>query len=92
MPNYCRNSCQKDGSSEGVVLEIKGKELKKLECPIYADWNKHIVPTYDSLHRPNGVKYDYLFVSVIAVDKDIPIEYLSDKGRIPFTAEDLADV
>ncbi len=92
MPNYCRNPCKKDGSLEGVVLQIKGTELKRLGCPIYADWNKSIVRTYDSSHKPNGVKYDYLFVSVIVVDKDISIEYLSVQGRIPFTLEDLADV
>ncbi len=89
IQNYCRNSCKKDGSLEGIVLQIKGSELKKLDCTIYIDWNKPIARTYDSLGRPNGVNYHTLFVSVIIVDKDIPIEYLEVKGRVPFTAEDL---
>jgi hypothetical protein len=91
MPHYCRNPCKKDGSLEGVVLKITGKELKMLGCPIYADWNKSIQRIYDSLHRTIGIKYDCVFVSIIVVDKDIPIEYLSVQRRIPFTEEDLAD-
>jgi hypothetical protein len=90
MPKYCRDSCRTDGSLEGVVLQITGRDLKKLGCPIYADWNKPVVPTYDSLHLPNGVEYNYLFISIIIVDKDIPVECLKVKGRIPFSVEDLS--
>lgn len=89
MRDHCRNSCEKDGSLEGVVLQIKGRELKKMECPIYVDWNKPIVRTRNSVGIPNGVDYNYIFVSIIIVDKDIPIEYLEVKRRVPFTAEEL---
>jgi hypothetical protein len=30
IKRYCEVACEKDGSSEGVVLLIKGRELKKL--------------------------------------------------------------
>ena len=90
MINYCSNSCKKDGSLEGVILQIKGRELKKLDCPIYVDWNKPIARTKNSAGEPNGVKYDALYVSITIVDKDIPIEYLELKRRVQFKAEDLA--
>jgi len=48
---YCKAACQKDNSSEGVVLQIKGRDLKKLGCNIYLDWNYPLVRRNDSEGR-----------------------------------------
>ena len=46
---YCFKPCKTDGCLEGVILEISGKALKKLDCPILADWSNPIPRTRNSL-------------------------------------------
>jgi len=74
VKKYCQIACDKDNSSEGVILQIKGRELKKLGCPIYADWNIGF-----SRKTIEGIPFDINLnapVSIIIVDRDIPFEYL----------------
>lgn len=37
---YAKNACENDGSSDGIILEMTGANLRKLGCEIFADWNK----------------------------------------------------
>lgn len=80
----CRVACENDDSSEAVVLQIKGKELKKLGCPIYANWNKAYAKVMDVKGIPIDVNYDASFLSIIVIDCDIPLEYLEVVKRVPF--------
>ena len=82
--NYCETACRNDQSSEGVILRIKGRELKKLGCPIYADWNKNYIPKYNNEGIPIDVDYNAPFLSIIVVDTDIPLECLEEVRRISF--------
>ena len=82
--SYCETTCRNDHSSEGVILQIKGRELKKLRCPIYADWNKNYTLIKDSEGIPIDVDSNAPFLSIIILDKDIPLEYLEVVKRIPF--------
>ena len=82
--SYCETTCRKDHSSEGVILQIKGRELKKLGCPIYADWNKPPPVIKDSEGIPIDVDSDAPVLSIIILDKDIPLEYLEVVRRISF--------
>lgn len=79
---YCKTACRKDQSSEGVILQIKGKKLRKLDCPIYADWNK-LYPRKCVEGVPVDVDLNASVISIIIVDKDIPFEYLEIWKRIP---------
>ena len=81
---YCETTCRNDHSSEGVILKIKGVELKKLGCPIYADWNKPYAKIYDSEGTPIDVNSNAPILSIIIVGKDIPLRYLEVVRRIPF--------
>lgn len=81
---YCETTCRRDHSSEGVILQIKGRELKKLGCPIYADWNKRYAVIRDSEGIPIDVDSNAPVLSIIILDKDIPLEYLEVVRRIPF--------
>lgn len=80
---YCEVACRRDHSSEGVILQIKGRELRKLGCPIYADWNKNYNRIYDSEGIPIDVDSNAPVLSIIILDKDIPLEYLEVVRRIP---------
>ena len=73
--DYYEATSRNDGSSEGVVLQIKGRELKKLACPIYADWNLNFPLKYNSKGIPIDVDSDAELLSII-VDGDIPLRYL----------------
>lgn len=81
-------ACRTDKSSDGVILQITGRELKKLGCSIYADWNYNypVKRTCDYIRL--DVNYDAPVISIIIVDKDIPFEYLRVFKRIPIK-EDL---
>ena len=92
MTRYCLNACKNDRSLEGVILQISGRELKKLGCPIFVDWNKPINRILNSVGVPIGVNYNALFLSIIIVDKDIPVEYLEVRKRVPFKEEDSANI
>ena len=74
VAKYCRIACEKDNSQEGVILQITGKELKKLGCPILADWNLGLIIGIDS---------DSAILSII-VECDVPVEYLKELKSIPF--------
>jgi len=84
VQHYCETTCRRDHSSEGVILQIKGRELRKLECPIYADWNKPYKVIEDSEGIPIDVDSNAPVLSIIILDKDIPVEYLEVVRRIPF--------
>ena len=81
MNGYCYDNCRSDQSTEAVVLQIIGKDLKKLGCPVYVDWNKHFPYLFDDEHRPVDVDYDSLLLSIV-VDCDVPLEYLSVAKKI----------
>ena len=81
---YCETACRGDHSSEGVVMQIKGRELRKLDCPIYADLNKNYAIIYDSEGTPIDVDSNAPVLSIIILDKDVPLEYLEVVIRIPF--------
>ena len=84
IEGYCNATCRSDQSKEGVILQIKGKELKKLGCPTYADWNKPYPLVKDAEGVPIDVDSNAHVLSVIVVDCDIPLEYLEVVRRIPF--------
>jgi hypothetical protein len=90
---YCLNPCIEDACLEGVVLEISGKALKSIDCHIFADWNEHVPRTFNqSSGMPNGVNYNCPILSVIVVDKDIPVRHLVVKRRFPYQSSDLARI
>jgi hypothetical protein len=68
-----------------VVLLIKGRELKKLACPIYGDWNKNYPLKYNSEGKPIDVDSEAELLSIV-VDHDIPLRYLEVAKRMPFKA------
>jgi hypothetical protein len=80
---YCNMACRNDGSSEGVVLGIKGKELKQLGCLIYADWNTGFKRKCNSEGIPIDVDTDGL-LPITILDCDIPISCLEVIKRVPF--------
>lgn len=84
IEKYCNAACLKDGSSEGVVLEITGRDLKKLGCPIYVDWKKPINVRRDANGIPINIKSDRPDLSIILLDRDIPLRYLKVVKRMPF--------
>jgi hypothetical protein len=79
----CKVACENDDSSEAVVLQIKGRELRKLGCPIYADWNKPYWKVRDVEGNPIDVNYDAPYLSIIIIDCDIPLKYLEVVKRVP---------
>lgn len=81
MERYCNTICETDNSKEGVVLQIIGKDLKKLGN-IYADWNKSYSLVHDSEGKPIDVDYDKSVLSVVA-ECDIPVEYLTVARKVP---------
>jgi hypothetical protein len=85
MKHYCEIPCKQDGSSEGVVLQVKGRELKELGCPIYADWNVLFPFKYNKKGIAIDVDSDAPVLSIIVVDCDIPLRCLEVVKRIPFS-------
>ncbi len=87
IKHYCEVACEHDGSLEGVVLQIKGRELKELGCPIYADWNK----LYPCIHDMKGIPIDVdsaaPVLSIIVLDRDIPLRYLEVVKKVSFKAK-----
>jgi hypothetical protein len=81
---YCEATCQRDQSSEGVILQITGKELKQLGCPIYADWNKPYDVIRDAKRQAIDLDSNASLLSIIIVDKDIPLEYVTVVKTISF--------
>ena len=69
--------------------QITGKELKKLGCPIYADWNYNYPckRTWDYIRI--DVDYDAPLLSIIIVDKDVPFEDLKVFKIITFKDEEV---
>lgn len=82
----CQAACRNDNSSEGVILQIKGKQLNNLGCPIYADWNKHVPRIFDSRGIPVDVDSSAPVLSII-IDRDIPLNFLKVVKRLPFKDE-----
>ncbi|MCW4040407.1 MAG: hypothetical protein NWE83_06615 [Candidatus Bathyarchaeota archaeon] len=84
IQKYCEATCRKDQSSEGVILQITGRDIKHLGCKVYADWNK----PYDIIRDANGKAIDVdsnaSVLSIIIIDKDIPLDYLTVFRRISF--------
>ena len=58
--------------------------LRKLGCPIYVDLDKPYAVIRDSEGIPIDVDSNSPVLSIILLDKDIPIEYLEVVRRIPF--------
>ena len=83
LNGYCNDNCRNDHSKEGVILQTTGKDIKKIGCSIYADWNKRIPYLYDDEHRPVDVDYNSHLLSIM-VDGDIPLEYLTVLKKVPF--------
>lgn len=86
---HWRAACRTDRSKEGVILQITGEKLKKLGCPIYADWNDNYPVIRDSEWIPIDVDTEGPFLSIIIVDRDIPFEYLEVVGKVPFRDQDM---
>lgn len=88
VKDYCKNACKADGDLTGVILKVTGKELKKLDCSIYADWNK----PYPRI-KQNGFSVDVdlgaSVISIIVLEKDIPIEYVERWKDVHFSREDI---
>jgi hypothetical protein len=84
LQGYCNTTCRNDQSKEGIILEIKGKELKTLGCRIYADWNKAMPYVYDDEGRPEDIDYDSPVISIIITDCDIPIRFLEVVKKVIF--------
>ena len=84
---HWKAACRTDHSEEGVILQITGEKLKKLGCPIYADWNDSYPLIRDSEWIPVDVDTEASFLSIIIVDCDIPIEYL-EVSKVPFKDRD----
>jgi hypothetical protein len=78
----CEVACENDNSSEGIVLQIRGRELKKLGCPIYADWNKPYAIIVDSEGMPIDVDPDAPVLSIIIIDRDVPLGSLEVVKRL----------
>lgn len=74
LESYCDTICRKDHSEEGIILQITGKDLKKLGCQIYADWNKPF-PRVSDEGMPKDVNYNSPVISIV-VECDVPLEYL----------------
>jgi hypothetical protein len=85
---HWKAACRTGHSKEGVILQITGEKLKKLECPIYADWNDSYPMKYDSEGIPIDVDTEGPFLSIIIVDRDIPFIYLKVSGKVPFREND----
>lgn len=83
VESHWKTACRNDQSTEGVILQIKGSELKKLKCPIYADWNDGYPHVYDPYGIPVEVDTEASFLSII-VNGDVPFEYLEVVRRLPF--------
>lgn len=83
MKHYCEVACEHDDSSEGVILQIKGRELKELGCPIKPDLNKPPEFRYDAEGIPIDVDSDASFLSIV-IDCDIPLRYLEVVKRVSF--------
>ena len=83
---HCNAACRTDKSREGVILKISGKELKKLGCPICADWNYNFkcIRTWDNIRL--DVDYDAEYLSII-VNNDVAFEYLKIFKKMPFKDE-----
>ena len=85
--NHCWAACETDGCTQGVILKISGKNLRKLHCPIYADWNYGYGREYDSEGLPVDIDYDTVS-SIVILDCDIPIKYLKAVRKVPVNTEE----
>jgi hypothetical protein len=84
IEGHCKAACRNDQSSEGVILQIKGRELKKLGCPIYADWNEGYLLVKDSEGIPMDVDSNASMLPIVIIDRDIPLEYLEVVKKLHF--------
>jgi hypothetical protein len=84
MKHYCEVACKRDGSTEGVVLQLTGRELKEIGCCTEPDLNKPLELKYDSEGIPIDINSDASFLSIVVKDCDIPIKYLRVVRRISF--------
>ena len=91
IEGHCKIACENDQSSEGVILQIKGRELKNLGCPIYADWNVGYPFVKDSEEIPIDVDSNASLLPIIIIDRDIPIKYLIATKRLPFKDLEMAN-
>jgi hypothetical protein len=82
VSHWCHSACVHDGSKEGVILRITGKELKKLNCEIYNDINMNSKLLRDSEGIPIGVDSNWPFLSIV-VECDVPFEYLTLFRKVP---------
>lgn len=65
MRQNCLAACQNDKSIEGVILKITGKDLKKLNGFVYADWNYGYGFIYSIEGRPIDVNYSEISSIVV---------------------------
>lgn len=84
VTHYCYSACTQDKSTEGIILRITGKELKKLNCKIYSDPNINSRLIRDNEGIPIGVDSDSPILSII-VEADIPTTFLKEVKRIPYS-------
>lgn len=80
IPNLYKTACRNDGSSELVILEITGMDLKKLQCPIIPDYHDGFTPEWEEEKRV-GIKD---FIAIVIEDKDIPLKCLKVFTKLAF--------
>jgi hypothetical protein len=87
MPFHCRVACRMDNSPQAVILQITGRNLNRLNCPIYVDPEKDLPFKKDEsgeLIRPLTIDASAPVFSIMILDKDIPFDYVKIFQRIPF--------
>lgn len=85
VERYCKPACEKTHSSEGVVLQIKGRELNEIGCCVKPDSNMPLPYKYDSEGIPIGLNSNYPYLTIIITDRDIPLRCLEVIKRVPIT-------
>jgi len=83
MNGYCQTTCRADQSTEGVILQAFGKDLLKIGCAIYADWNKRTPRIRNKEGKAVDVDYSSNVLSIV-VDGDVPVESLTIMKKVPF--------
>ena len=58
--------------------------MKNLGCPIYADWNVRLARKSDSDWHAIDVNYDFMFLSIVIIDRDTPLDHVSLYKKIPY--------
>jgi hypothetical protein len=86
VTRWSRIACKKDKSLEGVILQINGVDLKKLGCPILADWNMGYPIKHDEEWIPIGIDSWSAILSIV-VECDIPVGYLKVIKRFPYSTK-----